>query len=130
MEAIKARNLYNIVDPYEQGYLQMLIDQICGNNDSWGVRWWVSAFLNQQVCLYPHVPLAVVADPGTESTHCAKWSPLFRATHDLSDFPVVDYPASATEASLAKLRFKIMNYQLRVRSLASRVSHTFSAYQD
>jgi hypothetical protein len=34
-------------------YTQMLKDQILGNNTSWAVRWYASAFLNNRYTLYP-----------------------------------------------------------------------------
>jgi hypothetical protein len=34
-------------------YTQMLEDQIAGVNDSWAVRWYASAFLNEKLTLYP-----------------------------------------------------------------------------
>ncbi len=38
-------------------YMQMLNNQINGINDSWAIRWYASAFLNNQFCLYPGVSL-------------------------------------------------------------------------
>ena len=34
-------------------YTQMLRDQIAGKNNSWAVRWYASAFLNDKYTLYP-----------------------------------------------------------------------------
>jgi hypothetical protein len=34
-------------------YTQMLKDQISGKNDSWAIRWYASAFLNNKLTLYP-----------------------------------------------------------------------------
>lgn len=34
-------------------YTQMLEDQIVGKNDSWAIRWYASAFLNNMLTLYP-----------------------------------------------------------------------------
>lgn len=38
-------------------YLKMLKDQIEGKNDSWGIRWYASAFLQRKLTLHPHRPL-------------------------------------------------------------------------
>ena len=41
--------------PYEE----MLSDQIEGRNDSWAVRWYASALLNDMFTLYPNQPMAI-----------------------------------------------------------------------
>jgi hypothetical protein len=42
---------FNFNDSYP--YAQMLEDQINGKNDSWAIRWYASAFLNNKYTLYP-----------------------------------------------------------------------------
>ncbi len=51
-------------------YTQMLKDQVAGKNNSWAVRWYVSAFLNNKLCLYPGK--SYVQNIGTDDsgTHC------------------------------------------------------------
>lgn len=50
-------------------YTQMLKDQISGKNNSWAIRWYASAFLNNMYTLYPAKSL--VAHIGfDQGTHC------------------------------------------------------------
>ena len=51
---IEKRGLQKEVDYNNSySYTQMLKDQIAGKNDSWAVRWYVSAFMRNMLCLYP-----------------------------------------------------------------------------
>ncbi len=47
-------------------YTRMLEDQIAGQNDSWAVRWYASAFLANRLTLYPG--RALVQNIGTDGT--------------------------------------------------------------
>lgn len=111
------------IDSYGQDYMRILQDQIDGKNDSWGVRWWISAYLKQRVCLYPHKPLVVIADPGNESTHCTGWSPLFRRTNELAVSPIICYPRNAKESPIPRLLSKTMNMTLRIRDLSAKAKN-------
>jgi len=53
------------------GYMRMLKNQVAGKNDSWAVRWYASALLNDKLTLYPGVSL--VQNIGTDSSgiHCS-----------------------------------------------------------
>jgi len=52
------------------GFTKMLKRQINGQNDSWAVRWYVSAFLNNMLTLYPGQSLVSNIGFDTEGTHC------------------------------------------------------------
>ncbi len=67
------------------GFYPMLQQQVRGEIDSWGVRWWASAFVNDMYCLYPHKPLCVSIGYGVDSVHCKGYNPLFRKATDLVD---------------------------------------------
>jgi len=47
-------------------YTQMLIDQIEGKTNSWAIRWYASAFVNNKFTLYPGKPL--VSNIGGDGT--------------------------------------------------------------
>lgn len=51
-------------------YLNMLKDQIGGKNDSWAVRWYASAYLNNKLTLYPGKSLVHNIGNDNSGTHC------------------------------------------------------------
>jgi hypothetical protein len=52
------------------GYTEMLKDQIAGKNDSWAIRWYASAFLNNQLTLYPGTSLVQNIGHDGSGQHC------------------------------------------------------------
>jgi hypothetical protein len=55
-----------------QGYTQMLKAQINGQNDSWAVRWYMSAFLNNMFTLYPSQSYVQNIGLDNSGTHCTE----------------------------------------------------------
>ena len=52
-------------------YTQMLKDQIEGKNDSWAIRWYISCFLKNKLCLYLGKPVVTNIGFGVKgATHC------------------------------------------------------------
>lgn len=51
-------------------YTQMLKDQINGKNNSWAIRWYASAFLNNKLCLYPKKTFVQNIGFDGSGTHC------------------------------------------------------------
>lgn len=51
-------------------YIQMLQDQIKGKNDSWAVRWYASALLQDKLTLYPGKSLVFNIGNDESGTHC------------------------------------------------------------
>ncbi|TQD23852.1 glycosyltransferase family 2 protein [Methanolobus vulcani] len=51
-------------------YTKMLIDQIDGKNDSWAIRWYASAFLNNKFTLYPGKSFVDNIGLDDSGTHC------------------------------------------------------------
>ena len=71
LDEIKQRGLQKEADfDNSYGYTKMLRDQINGKNNSWAVRWYMSAFLKEMLCLYPGK--SYVQNIGTDDsgTHC------------------------------------------------------------
>ncbi len=69
---LKEKNLirnfdYNGSSPY----LKMLEDQINGDNDSWAIRWYASAFLAEKLTLYPGKSLVHNIGNDDSGTHCS-----------------------------------------------------------
>jgi len=51
-------------------YTQMLKDQISGKNDSWAIRWYASALLNDRLTLYPGRSLVQNIGTDKSGVHC------------------------------------------------------------
>ncbi|MBU6154232.1 MAG: glycosyltransferase [Bdellovibrionales bacterium] len=71
LDEIETGNLkyeFNFQNSYD--YFKMLKDQIAGRNNSWAIRWYASAFLQNKLTLYP--PKSLVRNIGMDGsgTHC------------------------------------------------------------
>jgi hypothetical protein len=53
-------------------YTKMLEDQISGKNDSWAIRWYASAFIQDKLTLYPGRPLIKNIGTDASGTHLGK----------------------------------------------------------
>lgn len=53
-------------------YSKMLADQVSGKNNSWAVRWYASAFLNNKYTLYPGKSLVLNIGNDGSGTHCGE----------------------------------------------------------
>lgn len=53
-------------------YTQMLEHQVKGLNDSWAIRWYISAFLNDMLTLYPGQSYVHNIGNDDSGTHCSK----------------------------------------------------------
>lgn len=68
LKEIKDHRLQKEFDfEYSYPYTKMLQNQIEGKNDSWAIRWYASAFLQNMLCLYPKYSL--VENIGIDGTH-------------------------------------------------------------
>lgn len=72
LKEIRAKDLQKEID-FNNNYpfVKMLEDQINGRNNSWAIRWYISSFLKNRLCLYPKKTL--VQNIGFESidgSHC------------------------------------------------------------
>lgn len=70
LRELRERDLIDVFDfegtaPFEE----MLIDQIEGRNDSWAVRWYASALVNDMLTLYPNKPMAINIGEDGSGTH-------------------------------------------------------------
>lgn len=71
LNSIKKRNLineFNFNNAYD--YLGMLQKQIEGKNNSWAIRWYASAFLQNKLTLYPGKTLVKNIGVDNSGTHC------------------------------------------------------------
>lgn len=53
-------------------YTRMLKEQISAKNNSWAIRWYASAFLNEKFTLYPGISLLKNIGHDGQGTHCQK----------------------------------------------------------
>jgi hypothetical protein len=79
LDNVKKKNLereINFNDSYN--YTKMLKNQIMGKNDSWAIRWYVSAFLKNMVTLYPGQSYVQNIGFDNEATHAKTKTVLFK----------------------------------------------------
>lgn len=71
LDEVRSRNLEAECDfNGSYGYISMLKDQIDGRNDSWAIRWYISAFLGDMLTLYPGQPYVKNIGNDESGTHC------------------------------------------------------------
>ena len=71
LNKLKNRNLQSEADfNNSYGYTKMLKNQISGRNNSWAVRWYMSAFLEDMLSLYPGKSYVQNIGHDAEATHC------------------------------------------------------------
>lgn len=75
LDELKRKNLINRFDfNGTYSYSKMLADQISGKNNSWAIRWYASAFLNNKYTLYPGKSLILNIGNDGSGTHCGETS--------------------------------------------------------
>jgi hypothetical protein len=79
LDNVKKKNLEREINfNYAYNYTEMLKDQIKGKNDSWAIRWYVSAFLKNMFTLYPGQSYVQNRGFDNESTHTKTKTVLFK----------------------------------------------------
>lgn len=79
LDELKTRNLQKEADfNNSYGYTKMLQDQIKGKNNSWAVRWYMSAFLRDMLTLYPGQSYVQNIGHDVEGTHCTSETDTFK----------------------------------------------------
>jgi hypothetical protein len=68
LQRLKLTHLFDFNGAYQ--YTEMLKNQINGNNESWAVRWYASAFLADKLTLYPWRSLVHNIGNDNSGTHC------------------------------------------------------------
>lgn len=115
---INFNNTYN--------YIKMLKDQIKGKNDSWAIRWYISAFLKDMITLYPGQSYVKNIGFSDESTHTKNKTDFFKfkanlirkfnfskipANEDLVTRKKIEvYFKSIKTSLIKKIKFKIMSF--------------------
>jgi len=73
------------------GYIQMLRDQIEGKNNSWAIRWYFSALVNEMYCLYPAESYVNNIGLDNSGTHCGatdSFVSVLKSSYDFRAVPV------------------------------------------
>jgi glycosyltransferase involved in cell wall biosynthesis len=96
-------NMYGI------DFYSMLKKQANGKIDSWGVRWWATAILNDMVTLYPGLPLCVNIGGNANGTHTLTPDPILNKEKNLSGHFDLVFPKSVDPKRMILIRFKLMH---------------------
>jgi hypothetical protein len=99
-------------------YTNMLKNQIAGKNNSWAIRWYASAFLDNKLTLYPGRSLVHNIGMDGSGAHCAKTNSF---SSSLAHHPITVNNIPINENSLAKQA--IINYHKRTRGLLFRLKN-------
>ena len=104
------------------GFYEMLRQQVAREIDSWGVRWWASAFVKDMYCLYPNETLCVSIGYGEESVHCRNYNFVFRLPEDLAKEPISCFPDVVRQEVVVIFLLRLMNLKLRCSSMFARIT--------
>ena len=88
-------------------YYKMLEQQVKGKNDSWAIRWYASAFLNNKLTLYPGTSLVAQIGMDGSGTHCD--------TNSIFDVQLIDRPIKILEIPIEQTlpARKVFTYYFR-----------------
>ncbi len=124
LSKIKKQKLFEKFSSDGFDFDNMLISQIKGEIDSWGVRWWTSAYVNDMYCLVPNKPLCVSIGYGPDSVHCKSYSSIFRRPSDLSHEQVTFFPTIVNENPNVVRAIKKMNKLLKRHTVWYYIKYT------
>ncbi len=92
-------------------YSKMLKDQIKGRNNSWAIRWYASAYLQNMLTLYPGQSLVQNIGVGSDATHCKQQSDIFNV--NITDSINIDKNIEVTENENVKLLMENYLYSIK-----------------
>jgi len=129
LRALETRHLTTEFDfNGSTGYTQMLKDQIEGKNNSWAIRWYASAFLNNQLTLYPGTSLVQNIGHDGSGEHCGKSSSFDVTLRDsplrLRQLPTIENRAARREIELYLQSLKRPSLKEKILSLLGFQSHS------
>ena len=93
------------------GYTKMLKRQIQGKNNSWAVRWYVSAFLKNMLTLYPKQSYVQNIGHDSEGTHCTAETDVYKVV--LSKKYSIS-KIETTEDTVARKKIEIFHNSLKL----------------
>lgn len=104
----KLGNSFDINGAYP--YTRMLEDQVIGHNDSWAIRWYASAFLQNRLTLYPGKSLVHNIGIDKSGMHCSK-TDIYDTNISLESIPITTIPVIENESVKKEIEryFKSIN---------------------
>lgn len=100
-------------------YYKMLKQQVEGNNNSWAIRWYASAFLNNKLTLYPGRSLVKQIGMDGSGTHCGE-NTVFNV--QLVEVPINVQKIHMEETLIARKIFtNYFRYTMKIEKLRSLV---------
>lgn len=100
-------------------YYKMLKQQVDGNNNSWAIRWYASAFLNNKLTLYPGRSLVKQIGMDGSGTHCGE-NTVFNV--QLVEVPINVQKIQMEETLIARKIFtNYFRYTMKIEKLRSLV---------
>jgi len=91
-------------------FSRMLINQVYGVSDSWAIRWYISAFLNDMLCLYPGKPFLQNIGLDSSGTNCSTTSIFKNKIQNESSFSNID----VCENHFARKKFEFFFRSIRL----------------
>lgn len=91
LKTLKERKLIKDEFNVKCGYVKMLKNQIKNKNNSWAVRWYFSAYLNNLFCLYPKSSFIKNIGFDGSGTHCnedKKYSVEFKSDYEFKKISI------------------------------------------
>jgi hypothetical protein len=123
LEFFENRRMQKKLNMYGFNFHQMLLQQMNGEIDSWGVRWWASAVAKDYLCYYPPKPYCVNEGWGEEGTHVVEQNPIMSKAKYLSENRDPRYPTKIKSTLFVTLNMRAMNLKNEYRRLLKAILH-------
>jgi hypothetical protein len=123
LQEIKSRHLakdFDFNNSYH--YTRMLEHQLVGKNDSWAVRWYASAYLQDKLTLYPGRSLVQNAGHDASGSNCPAKT---HFTVELSTTPVISGDAPVEHSKQAYKAFSVYFRSLKL-PFFKKLSHSIT----
>lgn len=107
------------------GYTKMLKDQIHDKNDSWAIRWYMSAFLKNMLTLYPGCSLVKNIGNDNSGTHSGRTSELDVNLSYSYEFKKIEAEEDTHSRKKMELYFKSLNLSV-IKKLYMKIISVFA----
>jgi hypothetical protein len=101
---------------YGFDFYKMLVSQIDGTIDSWGVRWWANAVCQDLLCFYPRNPYCINIGWGLESTHIQRKTRLHYEISKLAIDRNVVWPLNPRPSRVMYYYLRTFNAKEKIKS--------------
>lgn len=112
-------------------YTQMLRDQIEGKNNSWAIRWYASAFLQNKLTLYPNISLIQNIGFDSSGEHCGSTNEFDVCLAEKHDWVFTDKIEENQDAKMQFIAFfnKRNSFKNKVKQQLKRITTWFKHNQ-